>query len=73
MLFGCSAFRQNQSDDAGLTLPDTPSVDVDLDGVGGVERLVIMDDEDVAAQGVNPAGVHHGILGKHISCDVITV
>lgn len=50
----------------GLTLPDAPPVDVDLDGVGGVSRLVIVDDEDITAQSVDPAGVHHCILGKHI-------
>lgn len=26
-----------------------------------------MDDEDITAQGVDPAGVHHCILGKHIA------
>lgn len=26
-----------------------------------------MDDEDIPAQGVDPAGVHHCILGKNIA------
>lgn len=28
-----------------------------------------MDDEDITPQGVDPAGVHHCILGKHIAYD----
>lgn len=47
-----------------LTLPDSPPVDVDLHGVGGVEGLVIVEDEDVAAEGVDPGRVHRCILGK---------
>ena len=39
--------------DGALTLPDPSSVDVDLHGIGGVERLVVVEDEDVAAQGVD--------------------
>lgn len=46
------------------TLPDPPSVDVDLDGEARVQRLVVVQDEDVAAQGVDAGGVHRCILGN---------
>lgn len=32
-----------------------------------------MDDKDITAQRVDPAGVHHCILGKHIQSEVIMV
>lgn len=47
-----------------LTLPDPPAVDVHLHRVGGVERLVIVEDEDVTTQGVDPGRVHRCILGR---------
>lgn len=47
-----------------LTLPDPPSVDVDLHGEAGVQWLVVVQDEDVAAKGVNAGRVHSSILGK---------
>lgn len=46
-----------------LTLPDPPSVDVDLNGEAGVQRLVVVQDDDVAAEGVHTGGVHRCILG----------
>lgn len=59
----CYVFTGRQSGRA-LTLPDSSAVDVDLHGVGGVERLVIVEDEDVTTQGVDPGRVHRCILGK---------
>lgn len=49
-----------------LTLPDPPSVNVDLHGEARVQRLVVVQDEDVAAKGVNAGGVHRGILGNRM-------
>ncbi len=46
-----------------LTLPDPASVDVDLHRIGGVQRLVIVEDEDVTPQGMDTSGVHCCILG----------
>lgn len=47
-----------------LTLPDPSAVDVHLHRVGGVERLVIVEDKDVTTQGMDPGGVHRCILGQ---------
>lgn len=47
-----------------LTLPDSPSVNKGLHLVGGVKRLVIMEDENVASQRRDPGGVDHNILGE---------
>lgn len=47
-----------------LTLPDASSVDVHLDVVGGMQGLMIVQDEHVAAQRVHTRGVHQGILGN---------
>lgn len=46
------------------TLPDPSTVDVDLDGEGGVVRLVVVEDEDITAQSVDAGRVHRSILGK---------
>lgn len=51
-----------------LTLPDPSDVDVHLHRVRGVERLVIVEDKDVPAQGMDPGGVHRCILG-HVRTD----
>lgn len=45
-------------------MPDASPVDVDLRGVGRVVRLVVVQDEDIAAQVVHSGGVHHGILKR---------
>lgn len=50
----------------GLTLPDSSPVDVDLHWVCGMERLVVVEDEDVTAQGMDTGRVHCCILGKGI-------
>lgn len=44
------------------TLPDSSSVDVDLNRVCGVGRLMVVENEDVATQGVDPCGEHCCIL-----------
>lgn len=49
-----------------LTLPDPSTVDVNLHGVGRVARLVIVEDEDVTAEGVDTGRVHRCILGKRV-------
>lgn len=49
---------------SALTLPDPSTVDVNLHGVGGVVRLVIVEDEDVTSEGVDTGRVHRCILGK---------
>lgn len=49
-----------------LTLPDSSAVDVNLHGVGRVARLVIVEDEDVPAEGVDTGRVHRCILGKRV-------
>ena len=48
----------------GLTLPDASRVDVGLDRVGGVEGLVVVDDEHVLLQSVDTGGVHRCILER---------
>lgn len=47
-----------------LTLPDAPPVDVDLQRVGWVQRLVVVEDEDVTTRSVDPGRVHRCILGE---------
>lgn len=47
-----------------LTLPDSSSVNVDLHRICRVERLVIVEDEDVTAQGMDTSGEHCCILGE---------
>lgn len=49
-----------------FTLPDPPSVDVDLHWEAGVQRLMVVQDEDVAAKGVDAGGVHRCILGNGV-------
>jgi hypothetical protein len=46
----------------GLTLPDASPVDEDLDRVGGVEGLVVVEDEYIATQSMDTARVHCCIL-----------
>lgn len=48
----------------GLTLPDASPVDVDLQRVGRVQRLVEVQNEHVSAQSVDTGRVHGGILGN---------
>lgn len=47
-----------------LTLPDSSTVDVDLHRIGGVERLVVVEDEDVTAQSMDTGRVYSCILMK---------
>lgn len=47
-----------------LTPPDASSVDVNLDVVGRVQGLMIVQDEHIAAQRVHTCGVNYGILGN---------
>lgn len=49
-----------------LTLPDPPSIDVDLHGESRVKWLVVVQDKDVAAKGVDAGGVHRCILGNGV-------
>lgn len=47
-----------------VTLPDQASINVDLDWIGGMKGLMIMEDEDVAAKRLDTGCVHCCILGK---------
>lgn len=54
-----------------LTLPDPSSVDVDLHRIGGVQRLVIVEDEDVTPQGMDTGRVHRRVLGKGMEEEMV--
>ena len=43
-------------------MPDASPVDEDLQGVGGVQGLVVVQDEHIAPQGVYTCGVHRRVL-----------
>ncbi len=56
--------QTGQNSDCSLTLPDSSAVNVDLHRIRKVMRLVVVQDEDVAPQGVDTGWVHCCILGK---------
>lgn len=47
-----------------LTLPDAAAIEEDLEHEGGIQGLVVVQDDDVAAQGQHSSGVGHRVLAK---------
>ncbi|TNN80045.1 hypothetical protein EYF80_009696 [Liparis tanakae] len=59
----CTATRTGPA----LTLPDSAPVNVHLHRVVGVERLVIVENEDITSQSMDTGGVHRCILGRLVT------